>query len=189
LSVLPALRGTEISAADQGAVWLALGLAGDRESVPALTKALGRRGSPRARAHAATALALIGTEEARHAILSRLDDETSPGVRVTLAQCLGVLGNDEDAVVMMKALRGATRPNYAGVMAVGLGYHGGDGLLKSLQRLLAERDLDPIVRGTAITAIGILLDRRPGLEIPTLSRRSNFAVAPKWLFPVLMSTL
>jgi HEAT repeat protein len=188
-SVLPVLRKTEIPGADQGAVWLALGLARDTESIPALKAALGRRGSPRARAHAATALALVAGERARHALLSRQTVESSPGVQVVIAHCLGVLGKDDDAEIMLRTLRGATRPSYAGVMAVGLGYHGGDEMLTGLTDLLGESGLDPVVRGTAITAIGLLLDRRPGLEFPALSRRTNFAMAPSWLFPVLLSTL
>jgi len=188
-AALPPLRKAELSKSDQGAVWLALGLARDEESVPVLKTALGKLGSPRVRSHAATALALIGGERARHALLSRQVDEGSPGVKVVIAQCLGVMGHDEDAVVLLETLKGATRPEYSGVMAVGLGYHGADATLTGLTDLLGERNLDPVVRGTTISAIGLLLDRRPGLEFTALSRRTNFAIAPSWLYPALLSTL
>jgi len=189
LIALEAIRRAELPKAEQGAIWIALGLARDAESLPALKKALAKTGSPRARAHAATALALIGGERARHALLTREPEEGSPAVRVVLAQCLGVLGHDEDADVILAALRASKRPEHMGVLAVGIGFHGGSATLDGLESLLEEERIDPVVRATAVSAIGLLLDRRPGLEFPDLSRRSNFSAAPSWLFPVLLSTL
>jgi len=186
---LEELRRASLPTADQGAVWIALGLARDADSIPALKVAVAKIGSPRARSHAATALALVGGQRARHVLLSRWPEEKSAGVKIVIAQCLGVMGNDEDAGVLLSTLRGSTLPRYSGVLAVGLGFHGGDATLEGLQVLLGEGGLDPVVLATTVSAIGLLLDRRPGLEFPALSRRSNFAAAPSWLFPVLLSTL
>jgi len=183
------LRDADLQKADQGAIWIARGLARDQDAIPALRAALGRTGSPRARSHAATALALIGGERSRHALLLRLNQEHSPAVRVWIAQCIGLLGHDEDADLLIAALRESTRPEHSGVLAVGLAYHGSASTLTGLEELLLEKDLDAVVRATTVTALGLLLDRRPGLEFPALSRHTNYAAAPRWLFPILISTL
>jgi len=184
-----ALVGVELPGADQGAIWIARGLAADSDAIPALRAALEKTGSPRARSHAATALALIGGERSRHALLSRIGVEYSAPVRVWIAQCIGLLGRDEDSDVLIGALMESRRPEHTGVLAVGLAYHGSAATLKGLTELLGAGEVHPVARATAVTAIGLLLDRRPGLEFPALSRRTNYASAPAWLFPVLLSTL
>jgi HEAT repeat protein len=188
------LRNADLPKAELGALFVAQGLAGDRESVPALTKALGENAAPRTRAHAANALGLLGGDAARFALLSAQVKEKSTLVRSAIAVSLGSIGAAEDADILVQSLGLASDPALQGTVAVALGLHGGTETLDRIEALLTKDAAPPVkgdmaARAAAVQALGILLDRRGPMVLPEISSETNYAVMPAWVMRALQTGL
>ncbi len=89
----------------RGSFAIALGIAGDRESVPALLKVLSGKGAPDPRAHVAIALGLIGGEEAKPVLRQVLLERSSPTLQREAALALGLLGDREATTILLKLVK------------------------------------------------------------------------------------
>lgn len=184
-----ALAGAQVETRDAGALWLARGMAHDYSALPDLRTALDDADSPMTRAYAATALGLLGGDHARYALLARARVETVPQVRVYIVQSLGLIGHSADADFIVTCAREMRHPGLQVLLAVALGFHGTEAVLDGAEAQLLDKDATPAAVATSIASIGLLLDREPGLALPQLSRRTNFAVMPGWLKEILSSPL
>ena len=184
-----ALRKTKLQKADQGALWLTLGISHDTASVPRLVAGLSRGRNPWTRSHAATALAMIGAEEGLTALRERCAKEKSEFVLGFLANAISTFGQPQDVDRLVTTLQESNNPQLQSLMAVSLGYHGSEAALDGVFATLQSTSTASASRGAALESLGLLLDRRPGLAMPVTYRRSNFGVLPGWALPAIRTSL
>lgn len=183
------LREAELGDRDLGAKAIALGLSRDPAALAFLREELTEAGSPSRRAYAASGLALLGTDAARFALLECLENESSELVRANAAQGLGSMGHAEDASFLLRELRRAPSGPLQAVTAAGVGFHGSADAVDGLVEMLGDDSLSASGRAAVVQALGILLDRRPGLLFPAIGRDTNFTALPDWALRVLRMTL
>lgn len=183
------LRDAKLDDTSRGAKSIALGLARDTASLAYLRSELTVEGSPQRRAYAASGLALLGGDAARFALLECLESESSEFVRANAAQGLGSMGNADDASFLLRELERAPAGDLQAVTAAGIGFSGSAEAVEKLVEMLEDDKLTGSSRSAVIQALGILLDRRPGLLFPSIGRDTNFTALPPWALRVLRMTL
>jgi len=107
--------------------------------------------------------------------------------RVAMAWGLGAIGDDRDAPALLATIDAVEDPFLDGMAAVAW---------TSRERSVRRRRAGPrddggpsAARAAAIEAAGPLLSRSPGLVLHEASRRTNYAVMPRWLRSALTVTL
>jgi HEAT repeat protein len=160
----------------QAAYWIACGLARDARALPMICDALALSTDPRQRMYAATALALVGGETASTMLRKRRTADASPLVQVAIAQALGYIGERADAPLLLDTLTHLHDPSLQSLAAVAAAFHGSSDALHGLSELARMDSGSGVRRAAAIDGFGMLLGRRPPLELSQISRSSNFTL-------------
>jgi HEAT repeat protein len=150
----------------KGAAAAALGIIGDRASLPLLSKIVTGRGDPALRGHAAVALGMIGDREALPALRKALDRKGDPRLLREVALALGLLGDSESVRTLVELVREGKTEWVRGNAALGLGRIGGPVAAAAMTELLANSRASGPTRAMAAVALGHLLDER---EMPVLA--------------------
>lgn len=173
----------------RAAIWLAQGLAGDRESVPALAEALASGADPRHRMYAASALALVGDDAARGVLLERAAREDSQLVRAAIAQGLGVIGRREDVPALYRTMREVSDPALRGLAITALAFHGSESAFTALRELAESTSTPSAALANAIDALGVMTSAPAPLALAEVSSASNFTLFSDWVAGLFQATL
>jgi HEAT repeat protein len=109
-------------------------------------------------------------------------------VRVFQSLALSTFGDDEDAQFLVDTLRDVSDPNLQAQAAVALGFHGSAKALELVREAALDESLSALGRAGVIDALGLLLDRRPGLVMPATYRNSNVGALPVWAVPAFRTS-
>jgi HEAT repeat protein len=150
----------------RGAAAAALGIIGDRASVPLLSKIVTKNGDPVLRGYAAVALGMIGDRDALPALRSALSRKGDPRLLREVALALGLLGDSESIRTLIELVRDGKTEWVRGNAALGLGRIGGPVAGSAMAELLADRKASGPTRAMAAVSLGHLLDMR---EMPVLA--------------------
>lgn len=151
----------------RGALAIALGIAGDRDSIRPLRIILSRSGDPDLRGHAAMALGLIGADEAASDMRTILKDRGNPDLQREIALALGLLGDRQAASILVEILKTASSEFTRGSAAVALGRLADYDTALALRDILADRTLPDTTRAFTAVALGLVMDQH---DVPLLSR-------------------
>lgn len=156
-----ALEGAR-STEDVGALAIALGILGDRESTSLLLDRLVEMGDPDTRGYLATALGLVGAREAIGPIQEIVRGARyRPELLRSAAIGLGLLGDKglvPDLVTMLGAAHGLSAQ---ASIAYGLGSIGDARSVEPLIAMLQDAEKTDLARSWAAVALGIVADPEP----------------------------
>jgi HEAT repeat protein len=159
----------------QGALAVALGLAGRRASIGPLDRALARTADADLKGHLATALGLIGARSAGESIRAIAAEPRDPETLRRVALALGRL-RDQQALAAFERLTrsGPGTARLVGPATIALGLLGDRRALPGLVERLGDRDAgrQSRLRACAATAVGCLADKD---AVPALARLSEHA--------------
>jgi HEAT repeat protein len=172
-----------------GAYWIALGLARDASSIPAIAMSLAGASDPRERMYAATGLALIGGDDAHAALAGRLAEERQSLVRVLIAQGLGTFGRPEDAPALAELLDGFEDVSLQAQVSSAAAMHGTPEALAALRAQAEAAKGSSIRLAAALEGLGILLSRSTPLRLCDVSRQANYTVFSEWVDDMFQTTL
>jgi len=175
----------------KGAFAVALGILGDRDGgVKRILHVLERDRNPDVRAHLVEALTVLESRDSVPAIEKLLVDSRSPALSGACGQALGLLGGAAVRDVLIAALVSrSTSLSSKGGIASGIGRMGDSRAIAPLVQLARNESAQDIERAFAVTALGILAEKNPG--IPPFSRvtidahyelRTDALEELRWLF-------
>ena len=162
----------------RGALALALGAMGYRPASEDLrATALGKEDGT-LRGYAVTALGILGGAGAAEDLRRVLLEDRDPWLRCTAARGLRLL-KDRRAVAPLQALATGKGPVHERAQSCYfLGILGGPEAMRTLLRVVDDRDEEMIVRMHAVAGLGVLADRSP---VPILS---SLGADTNWLLPI-----
>jgi HEAT repeat protein len=169
----------------RGALAIALGLAGDNRSIPALRAVVGERGDPELRAHCALALGLVGARDAAPDLRAALVEKGNASLQREAALALGLLGDSGAARVLAGLLADSGPEHVRASAARALGNLGGSVAAEALAKLLADRGASGAARGQAAVGLGLVLDRRRPGALAEVARGLDFLSASPAIQEVL----
>ena len=156
---LRASRADAASTAESGASAIALGLAGDREAVPALIERLDG-GDESLRADAAIALGLIGAREAIGPLRAIVETARHrPGLMRECAIALGLLGDKETVPLLVERLGSTDSTLEQSAIASALGFVGDSRAIDPLLGILLDTEHSDTARAFAAVALGLVCDK------------------------------
>lgn len=174
----------------KGAYAIALAILQDKGAIKRILHVIDEDRNPDVRAHLVEALTVLEAREAVPAIEALLVKSRSPALQGACGQALGLLGGAPVRDVLIAALRGrATTLASKGGIAAGIGRMGDFRAMTPLITLARDEGAQDIQRAFAVTALGILAEKNPGL--PPFSRvaidahyelRDNVLEELRWLF-------
>ena len=161
----------------RGSMAIALGIAQDRDAIPALLKVLNGKGAPDPRAHVAIALGLIGGEDAKPALRKALLERTSPTLQREAALALGLLGDRDAATILLKIVKEGSSEYVRGSAAVALGRLATPETAGALKAIVDDATGPATTRAFACVALGLVMDRRPEPILSKISHHLNHSMA------------
>jgi HEAT repeat protein len=180
----------EKNATSFGAYLLASGISGDLEARDRAIELLIESKNVRTRMYAALCLGMLGDEPSRAALAKHMPQERSSMVAVNVAHALGCIGDGRDAAPLVENLERLERqPVMQPLAAVALGFHGSRVAFDGLLDLAHDAHKRDTTRAAAVDALGMMLARRPSLQLAQLSRQANFTLFPDWMEGLLQVTL
>lgn len=124
--------------------------------------------------------------EAEKLMIAALD-AANPEVVTDACIGLGLVGHPASALEVVKRLRKTTSDTVQAYMVVALSHLGGRTRVRPLLGVLADGSLDPSIRASAATALGILVDPRaedPLFEIDAVTNPYGLTIATRELVRV-----
>ena len=143
-----------------GAFAVALGLAGAKSAGAQLLDKLRGTADEALLGHLAVALGLLGEREAGDDLLRLCARQsTSPELRRQAATGLGLLGEGAAVDTLLAALQGAPTLGVSAGAASALGMLGDREALRPLLVMCTDGSIQPLTRGFAVAALGLLSER------------------------------
>ena len=102
-----------------------------------------------------------------------LREARDPGEVGALAVALGLLGDEEAAPTLLRQLERTDEDEARGYLAMALGMIRAEGAADRLLELCSKARYRPAVLSRAAIGLGLLGDKRAGVELATLLRDSN----------------
>lgn len=160
-----------LSAHDQAAYAIALGIARDQASVPLLVEVLeDRRGDAEKQGYAAIALGLVaegGSVEGRKLVRGLLVETHDEELKVQCATALGLLRDREALPALLMGLKDADTQSLKGQLALAIARLGDGRAIPPLIQVMQDRGEKDLTRAIVTAALGVIGD----LEwIPSLHR-------------------
>jgi len=153
----------------KGAFAVALAILDDRQAIGPILQLLERDRNPDVRAHLVEALTVLEARSAVPVLEALLIKSKSAALQASCAQALGLIGPTAVRATLLAALRGRASALAAkGGIATGLGRMGDHRAIEALVTIATDEAEQDITRAFAVTALGILGEREPGL--PPFSR-------------------
>jgi HEAT repeat protein len=169
----------------RGSLAIALGIAGDTESIPALLKVLEGKGAPDPRAHVAVALGLIGGEAARPALRRVLTERSDPTLQREAALALGLLGDRGAVDILLALVKDGSSEYVRGSAAVALGRLATVETAGVLREIVEDAAGPATTRAFACVALGLVMDRRPEPILAKISHHLNHSMAAEAVLEAL----
>jgi len=141
---------------------IALGLAGIKDAGPALADDASAQGDSERRGYAAIALGLLDDHEVEPALLAACGaKDTPPALRVQFGLALALLGSTQAVPALVELLQHASSQDAAVSAARALGQIGDAAALPGLLSIARDLGQQPVTRGMACVALGLLGERTP----------------------------
>lgn len=148
----------------KGAYAVTLAILGDRGAEKRILHVIERDRNPDVRAHLVEALTVLELRTAVPFIEKLLIDSRTPALQGACAQALGLMGPATVRDTLLEALRGRVTSLAAkGGVAAGIGRMGDHRAIDGLVELAKDQTAQDIPRAFAVTALGILGEKDPGL--------------------------
>jgi HEAT repeat protein len=159
---LLAQHGRQSDDSVRSAFAIGLGLAGVREAGPALAEDAIGTGDSERRGYAAIALGLLDDHAVDAELLAACaTGDTPPALRVQLGLSLALLGSTQAVPALVALLESDPSQEAAVSAARTLGQIGDVAALASLAAIARDTRLQPVTRGMACVALGLLGERTP----------------------------
>ncbi|MGE0193894.1 MAG: HEAT repeat domain-containing protein [Planctomycetota bacterium] len=160
-----------LSAHDQAAYAIALGIARDQASVPLLVEVLeDRRGDAEKQGYAAIALGLVaegGSVEGRKLVRGLLVETHDEELKVQCATALGLLRDREALPALLMGLKEADTQSLKGQLALAIARLGDGRAIPPLIQVMQDRGEKDLTRAIVTAALGVIGDME---WIPSLHR-------------------
>lgn len=160
---------------DEGAVAIALGLAGAREAGERVERRFRERRDAEGRAHLAVALGLLGHASSADHLREVMIDHHDPALRAEVGLALGLLGDVEAQERLLDLL--AAAPTFAATesAAAALGRVGDRAAIDRLVARIDDREAPRHVRAMSVVALGLIAEKSRLPWNAPLSMHANYA--------------
>ncbi|MFH0945657.1 MAG: HEAT repeat domain-containing protein [Planctomycetota bacterium] len=168
----------------RGAMAISLGLHRDGRASPDLRKAFQQAKEPVFRGYAALALGMIGDVESIQDIQAAFAGANDVEMIANLATSLGLLG-DRTTVEKLSKLAATSKNEFVRQsLLYAMGLIGDRAAISELGKVIGQKDEVAYVRGYAVTALGLLVDREEVRAISQVSSDSNYTIMSDFLSEV-----
>lgn len=176
MRALRQLLRTERSPDAAPAIALALGLAGDQESVPLIVERLEESADQSQRGYFALALGLAGAQDERHVLQEQLVRSLNqPFALEQTSIALALLGDRSAGTLLFEHLEKASNPEVQASLASSIGWSGDPDVLGRLLERLGDPRLSDADRGWTAVAIGRIVDEDRWPWVGAWSIGANYA--------------